>query len=881
MRTCFTRGLGCGPCLPRSGVLPGMATKSSFRVAGSIMRQREKVTGHFFSLILGLNSFTMKISYNWLNDYLETGLAADKTAALLTGCGLEVESVETFDAVAGGLKGLFVGEVKEKAKHPNADKLSVTKVDVGSGELLNIVCGAPNVEAGQKVIVAVVGTTVHPVSGEPFEIKKSKIRGELSEGMICAEDEIGLGESHAGIMVLDPAAVVGTPAADYFNMQSDEVLEIGLTPNRADAASHFGVARDLSAVLLSEALQKDLSATHQPAQLPKAVSFAENLPASPVAVELKNPEACIRYSGIYISGLEIKPSPEWLQRRLRAIGVRPINNVVDVTNYVLHDLGQPLHAFDADMIAGKKVIVQKVADKTAFVTLDGVERKLSANDLMICDAEKPMCIGGVFGGLHSGVTEKTKSIFLESACFEPVHVRKTAKHHALKTDSSFRFERGTDPEMTVFALQRAAYLLAEVANGKVAGALTDIYPEKVAPKTVALSYAKCNTLIGKSIDRSVIRKIIAALGIEIVSDENDVLQLSVPAFKVDVTRDADIVEEVLRVYGYNNIEFPDFLRASLSYAPKPDPEKIRNAIADQLSSNGFFELVNNSLTRASYYELLEGNNPAANVNLLNPLSSDLGILRRSLLFGGLETIAYNQNRKQPDLRLYEFGKVYEKKAEVAEGKWPYKEMQRFAIFMTGRKNPEAWNTNAATLDFYDLKATVQQLLVRLGLNETKFELTQGNQWAEAAKIVSRKKEIVQLGRLSAAMLKAFDITGEVWYAEFDWDAVLSQAASSKETRFSEVPKFPSVRRDLALVLDKKVSYKEIEELAWQTEKQLLREVNLFDVYEGEKLGAEKKSYAVSFLLQDENATLTDKQIEKIMEKLTKVYTEKLGAVIRA
>lgn len=823
----------------------------------------------------------MKISYNWLSDYIQTDLNAEQAGALLTGCGLEVESVEPFETVAGGLRGLVVGEVKEKAKHPNADKLSVTKVDVGSGELLSIVCGAPNVEAGQKVIVATVGTTVHPMTGEPFEIKKSKIRGELSEGMICAEDEIGLGESHAGIMVLDADAKIGTPAAEFFGIKTDAVLEIGLTPNRADAASHFGVARDLSAVLLATELQKDLNAEHVPAKLPAIEILNEDLPASPIEVELKNPEACIRYSGIYITGIEVKASPEWLQNRLRAIGLRPINNVVDVTNYVLHELGQPLHAFDADTIAGKKIVVQKVANETPFVTLDGAERKLSANDLMICDAEKPMCIAGVFGGLHSGVTEKTKSIFLESACFEPVHVRKTSKHHALKTDSSFRFERGTDPEMTVFALQRAAYLLNEVAGAQIASSLVDLYPEKVQPKEVAFTFAKCEMLIGKNIDHTIIKKIIQALGMEIATEGKDALLLSVPAFKVDVTRDADVVEEVLRVYGYNNIEFPDFLRASLSFAPKPDPEKIQHTAANHLTAKGFFEILNNSLTRAAYYDLLEGNSAESNVNILNPLSSDLGIMRRSLLFGGLESIAYNQNRKQTDLRLYEFGKIYERKAEVAEGKWPYREMMRLSVFMAGKKQTESWNAKAVNVDFYDLKLVVGQLLERLGLDELKYDTLEAAGWSNGLKVLSRKKEIVRFGSVAKNILKAFDISTEVWYAEFDWDAILSQVGSAKPVHFEEVSKFPAVRRDLALVLDKKVSYKEVEELAWQTEKQLLREVNLFDVYEGEKLGADKKSYAVSFIIQDENATLTDKQIEKVMERLTKMLTEKLGAVIRS
>ncbi len=821
----------------------------------------------------------MKISLNWLSEYLKTDLTPQETGAKLTACGLEVESIEAFESVPGGLRGLVVGEVIEKIKHPNADKLSLTKVNVGGAELLSIVCGAPNVEAGQKVIVATVGTIVHPTIGEPFEIKKSKIRGENSEGMICAEDEIGLGQSHAGIMILEANAKVGTPAAEFFGLASDSVFEIGLTPNRADAASHFGVARDLSAVLLAEELQTNPVAEHHAAKLPEVNAFRDDLSDSSIAVELLNQEACIRYSGIVIKGIEVKASPEWLQNRLKAIGLRPINNVVDVTNYVLHELGQPLHAFDADKISGKKVKVQKVTKATPFVTLDGVERKLSENDLMICDAEKPMCIAGVFGGLNSGVSETTKTIFLESACFEPVHVRKTSKFHTLKTDSSFRFERGTDPEITVFALQRAAKLLQEVAGGEVASKMVDIYPVKVEQKEIAFAFSTCDSLIGKSIEHNTIKKIIRALGISIASEGQDALLLSVPAFKVDVTRSADVIEEVLRIYGYNNIGFPDFVRSSLSFAPKPDPEKLREMVSELLAANGFNEILNNSLTKAAYYDLLK-TDAASNVTILNPLSSDLGILRRSLLFGGLETIAYNQKRKNSDLRLFESGKTYFKKPNAEEGKWPYFEMQCFCIFITGRKNPESWNGKNEKSGFFDLKIQVNQILTRLGLGDAKTDLVESPEFSEGLKTVIRKKEVVRYGKVSGAIIKALDISGDVFYAEFDWDAILSLAGTTAGIRFSEVSKFPSVRRDLALVIDKKVSYKEVQDIAWATEKNLLCEVNLFDVYEGDKLGNDKKSYAVSFILQDKDATLTDVQIEKIMEKLTKNYTEKLGATIR-
>lgn len=525
-------------------------------------------------------------------------------------------------------------------------------------------------------------------------------------------------------------------------------------------------------------------------------------------------------------------------------------------------------------------MVKKVAKETKFVTLDGTERKLSENDLMICDAEKPMCIAGVFGGLDSGVSETTKSIFLESACFEPVHVRKTSKFHNLKTDSSFRFERGTDPEITIYALQRAAKLLQELAGGEVAGSLIDIYPTKIEPKEIAFAFDTCDTLIGKKIEHNVIKKILHALGINISSEGQDALLLSVPAFKVDVTRAADVVEEVLRIYGYNNIGFPERVHSSLSFAPKPDPEKLREVCSDLLSANGFQEILNNSLTKAAYYDLLK-TDASGNVNILNPLSSDLGIMRRSLLFGGLETISYNQKRKNPDLRLYESGKIYMKKANTEEGKWPFIELQRFAVFMTGRQQPESWNASSDKIGFYDLKATVQQLISRLGFSEAKMDVIEASEFSQAMKVVVRKKEVVRFGSVAKNILKALDISGEVYFADFDWDAVLSLVGSSKDIRFTEVPKFPSVRRDLALVIDKKISYKEVEELAWQTEKNLLREVNLFDVYEGEKLGSDKKSYAVSFILQDFDATLTDVQIEKIMEKLTKVYSEKLGATIRS
>jgi phenylalanyl-tRNA synthetase beta chain len=800
---------------------------------------------------------------------------------LLTGCGLEVESITAFEAIAGGLKGLIVGEVKEASKHPNADKLSLTKVDVGGEHLLSIVCGAPNVAAGQKVIVATVGTTVHPVSGDPFEIKKSKIRGELSEGMICAEDEIGLGTSHAGILVLDNAAIIGTPAADYFGLKIEQVFEIGLTPNRADAASHIGVARDVSAVVLARQLKNDPHAEPVSINFPEVLQFSEELGKPSLTVEVKNPEACKRYSGVSITNLKVKPSPDWLQQRLQSIGIRTINNIVDITNYVLHELGHPLHAFDAAKIQGDAIIVRKAVEGEKFTTLDGVERKLSADDLMICDAHQPLCIAGVFGGQNSGVTETTTSIFLESACFDAVHVRKTSKRHGLKTDSSFRFERGTDPLITIKALERAAWLIQDIAGGKVTSAPIDYSTSVIEPVEIAFSYPNCDTLIGKVIDRNTIKKILTALSIEILSEGHDTLLLAVPPFKVDVTREADVVEEILRIYGYNNIGFPDQVKSALSYSKHPDAELLRERLAEFLTGMGFHEILNNSLTKATYTEQLNTFLPEHNVVMLNPLSSDLAILRRTLLFGGLETIAYNQNRRSHDLKLFEFGSVYSKNQPFGE-QWPYHENRQLAFWLTGRRNPEAWHTTNESLGFTDLKSTIQQLLSRAGLASCKIEaLVPDDLLTEGLTYSVKKFEIARIGKVVSRHLKTVDVQGEVWYGVIDWENLVRALTAAPAIRFTEVPKFPAVRRDLALVIDKQVNYRDIEQLAWQAEKNLLKEVNLFDIYEGEKLGGDKKSYAISFIFQDENATLTDKQIEKVMEKLTRTLTEKLGAVVRS
>lgn len=830
----------------------------------------------------------MKISYNWLKEYINTDLSPDEISILLTDCGLEVEAVEKFESIKGSLSGLVVGEIKTSEKHPDADRLSVTTVDVGTGTLLNIVCGASNVAAGQKVIVATIGAKLYPAVGEPFEIKKSKIRGQLSEGMICAEDEIGLGTSHEGIMVLDASAVVGMPVKTYFAAQQegpkvdeDYVFEIGLTPNRADAASHVGVARDLVAVLNCKAAQKneDSIAT---LTLPSINSFAVDNTNLPIKVVVEDVVACPRYSGIIISDVTVGESPVWLKNRLKAIGVRPINNIVDVTNYVLHELGQPMHAFDADAIKGSKVIVKKLADKTKFKTLDHVERELSAEDLMICCEGEgkqaiPMCIAGVFGGSESGVTEKTTTIFLESAYFNATSVRRSSKLHGLKTDASFRFERGTDPNITVYALKRAALLIKEIAGGTISSELVDNYPQKIKNAKVPFSYDNCDRLIGKHIDLKIIKTIITSLGIEIEHEGHDALLLSIPANKVDVYREQDVVEEVLRIYGYNNIEIPNTLSSSIQFSEKPDKEKVQNTVSDLLSNNGFAEMMCLSLTKVDYAEKLSSLDTNNNVAMLNPLSSDLGVLRQTPLFSGLETITYNINRKNADLKLYEFGKTY--KAIKSATPVKYVESKYLSVFVTGRKADEVWNTPNAAVNFYSLKGYVNALIERLGLSNLSLSEYTGDLFSQGLTYTSNKKTVVTFGAVSKSILKQMDIKQEVFYADFNWDNIL-ELLKKVTVSYSEVPKFPEVKRDLALLIDKAIRFEQLEQLAFQSEKGILKNVSLFDVYEGDKLPSGKKSYALSFILQDDNATLTDKQIEKTMEKLVKTYQEKVGAVIR-
>lgn len=814
----------------------------------------------------------MKISYNWLKQYIDIKISPEETAALLTGCGLEVESVEKFQSLKGGLDGLVIGEVKEREKHPDADRLSVTRVDVGAAELLNIVCGAPNVAAGQKVVVAVVGTTVYPLSGEPFQIKKSKIRGALSEGMICAEDEIGLGSSHAGIMVLDANAKVGTSAKEYFKIEDDYVLEIGLTPNRSDAASHIGVARDLAAVINSQI-------TNHKSQvlLPSVDNFSVENESLKIEAIVEDAEACPRYSGVTISGVEVKDSPEWLQTRLKSIGLKPINNIVDATNFVLHELGQPLHAFDADKITGPKVVVKKMQQGTQFTTLDGTERELSSNDLMICNAEEGMCIAGVFGGLKSGISVETKNIFLESAYFNSVSIRKTSRLHGLKTDASFRFERGADPNITVYALKRAALLIKEIAGGKISCSIVDVYPNAIENFKIDFSYNNCERLIGKALPKETIKNILRDLQIEIENETETGLQLSVPPFKADVTREVDVIEEILRVYGYNNVEIPSLLRSSISYSAKPDVEKVKNIISDLLTAKGFTEIMCNSLTAEKYTDLLGETEKAKNVHILNPLSSDLNVMRQTLLFSGLEAIAYNINRKNPDLKFYEFGKTYHLSDS---GDWKYTEKNRFSVLVSGRKQSESWNTNADNANFFQLKGIVESVLIKLGIESKEVNAENNSQLFSYSTVYeSWKKKVVEFGEVKKQVLKKSDIEQEVFYADFDWDEILNQI-NKVSVKYTEVPVYPSVRRDLALLVDKQVRYADIKELAFKTERNLLKEVNLFDVYEGKNLEPGKKSYAVSFIIQDEKATLNDKTISKVMEKVAATLKDNLGATIR-
>jgi phenylalanyl-tRNA synthetase beta chain len=813
----------------------------------------------------------MKISYNWLKDYLNTNLHYQEISEILTNIGLEVEGVEEVETIKGGLEGVVIGEVKTCGKHPDADRLSITTVDIGSSELLNIVCGAPNVAAGQKVVVATIGTTLHK-GDESFTIKKSKIRGQLSEGMICAEDEIGLGTSHDGIMVLDPSAKTGMPAKEYFNISSDVVFEIGLTPNRIDSGSHYGVARDLAAYLNMEA---KVSLTK-----PDVSAFRIDNDLRAFSVEIESPGLCPRYSGLYIKDVKVGPSPEWLQNKLKAIGLSPINNIVDITNFILHELCQPMHAFDAAKLRGNKIVVKTLAGASKFTTLDGATHEIDSEDLMICDAEKPVALAGIFGGLESGVSENTKDIFLESAYFNPVTVRKTAKKLGIGTDSSFRFERGTDPENTVYAIKRAALLIKELAGGTINSDIIDAYPVVLKPNTVVVTYANIDRLIGKKLPKETIKKILLNLEMGIVLEDNDSLQLSVPLYRVDVTREADVIEEILRIYGYNNVEIPNHVNSTLTYTPHPNFESYTNKISDLLSSNGFAEIMCNSITKSAYYKDLQTIAENQLVKIVNPLSSDLDCMRYSLLFGMLETILHNVNRQNPNLMMYEFGNCYFQDASKKEHPLDkYREERHLAMAMTGFEVEGSWQAPDKAVTFFSLKQKVEWVFTKMGLYNVQFEPADNDLFLYGMKVYRGNIAFGFLGLLAPGVLNRVGIKNEVFYAELDWDKVVL-AVKDNSPGFEELPKFPEVRRDLSLLLDKNIAYEKIRELAFRTEKKLLKEVGLFDVFEGEKIGKDKKSYAVSFVLQDNTATLKDKQIDQIMQKLIHVYEKELNATIR-
>ena len=820
----------------------------------------------------------MNISYNWLKEYLDFDLQPEEVSAALTSIGLETGGVEEVQTIKGGLEGLVIGEVLTCVEHPNSDHLHITTVNVGGEEPLQIVCGAPNVAAGQKVVVAVNGTKLYD-GDEVFTIKRSKIRGVESNGMICAEDEIGIGTDHAGIIVLPADAVVGTPAKEYYNVKSDYVLEVDITPNRVDGTSHFGVARDLAAYLKQNGKPTELK---RPSV--DAFKIDDETPAIEVIVE--NTEACPRYSGVTIKGVTVKESPEWLKNRLTIIGLRPINNVVDVTNYVLHEMGQPLHSFDAGKVKGNKVIVKTQPEGTKFVTLDGVERTLTDRDLMICNTEDAMCIGGVFGGLDSGVTEQTTDVFLESACFHPTWIRKTARRFGLNTDASFRFERGLDANNTIYVLKRAALLIQEVAGGKITGAIQDVYPSPMLPYTVELTYNKINALIGKDIPVETVKSILESLEMEIVSETEEGLTIHVPVYRIDVQRDVDVIEDILRIYGYNNIEFSENVKSNLSYKTATDRGyQLQNQISEQLCGSGFNEIMNNSLTRSAYYDELTTYPVSHCVMLMNPLSADLNGMRQTLLFGGLESIEHNAKRKNGNIRFFEFGNCYdynvEKKREdatLAE----FSEDYRLGLWVCGNRVENSWAHADEKSSVYELKAYVENILARLGVDRKKviFGNLSNDIYSSGISITTGSgRELGTFGIVSRKICKSMDIDFDVYFAELSWTLLMKETKKSKVT-FSEISKFPAVKRDLALLLDKSVQFAEIEKIARDSERKLLKDISLFDVYEGKNLPAGKKSYAVSFYLQDETKTLNDKQIDAIMQKIRKNLESKLGASLR-
>jgi phenylalanyl-tRNA synthetase beta chain len=806
----------------------------------------------------------MKISYNWLKQFIKIDWKSEETAALLTDLGLEVEMVEKYQSVKGGLEGIVIGHVLTCVPHPDADRLKLTTVDLGDGIPIQIVCGAANVAAGQKVPVATIGTVLYDKEGVAFTIKKGKIRGQESHGMICAEDELGLGESHDGIMVLDAALAPGTKAAEVFKIENDEVFEIGLTPNRADAMSHLGTARDLRAGLLQSGVNVELIT-------PSVSNFRVDMRTLKIDVTVGDTALAPRYCGVTISGITVKPSPNWLQDRLKAIGLNPKNNIVDVTNYVLHELGQPLHAFDTAKINGK-INVKTVSAGTKFITLDNVERTLHEEDLMICDDKGPLCIAGVFGGKNSGVSENTNSIFLESAYFNPVSVRKTAKRHQLNTDASFRFERGIDPSITAYALKRAALLIQEVAGGEITSEIVDIYNKKIEDFSVFLNFANVAKIIGQEIPKDTIKQILVSLDIKVNSVSESGLGLTIPSYRVDVQREIDVIEEILRVYGYNNIGFSNKLNATVTNSPRNEDYKLQNIIASQLNSQGFNEMMANSLTTASYVQLSTMLKEEHNVTMLNPLSNDLATLRQSLLFSGLEAISYNINRKNSDLKFFEFGKTYHK---LLSG---FEERKHLTLLLTGNRNNESWTNAQKPSDFFLFKGYVDAILSRFGIQKTQNSPVTSDVFSEGIAIGTGHNALVEFGVVKKSILKHFGIKQEVFYADFNWDVIIKSISS--KIKFTETPKYPEVRRDLALLIDQSITYDAIYAVARQTEKTLLKEINLFDVYEGNNLAEGKKSYALSFIIQDNTKTLTDTQIDKIMGKLQKNFETELGASLR-
>jgi phenylalanyl-tRNA synthetase beta chain len=808
----------------------------------------------------------MKISYNWLKQFINIDWTPEKTSELLTNLGLEVEGIEAYASVKGGLKGIVVGEVKTCKQHPNADRLKLTTVDVGDDQILKIVCGAPNVAAGQKVAVATIGTTLYTKEGESWKIKKGKIRGEESHGMLCAEDELGLGPNHDGIMVLDKDSVIGSPLADIFNIENDVVFEIGLTPNRADAMSHYGTARDLKAGLIQEGLNPELMS-------PSVSGFHVDNRTLKIDVAVESKDKAPRYCGITISGAKIEASPGWMQQRLKAIGLQPINNVVDITNYVMHSLGQPLHAFDADKISDQKIIVRNAKKDEKFTTLDGIERSLDVEDLMICDNNGPMCIAGILGGLNSGISNSTTNIFLESAYFDPVSIRKSAKRHGISTDASFRFERGIDPEKTKYVLKYAASLISEITGGEISSDPSDEYSKKIKDKQVFLSFENINKLIGQKIPKETVKEILSSLEIKVNNVTESGLGLTIPSYRNDVEREVDVIEELLRVYGYNNISINDKLNSSISNASKNNGHKIENALANQLVSLGFYEIMTNSLTTQKYTALSASLNTNDSITLLNPLSNDLATLRRSMLFSGLETIAYNLNRQQESLRLFEFGKTYHLANEER------KENKHLSILMTGQKAPLHWRNQKENIDFFYTKGIVSALIEKMGVSKLKSSPATNAIFEEGQMLKLGKTTLVEYGIIKNSISSTFGIDQVVYFADFNWDAI-ENSIKTTNVKFKPIPKFPEVKRDFALLIDDDISFEAIYKVAKQTDQKYLKEISLFDVYKGNNLPAGKKSYAISFTLQDSTKTLTDKEIETIMSKLQKQLEKKVGAELR-